>query len=75
MAAPRHSTPFLLLPTGSPWQTPDATPDEIKKAYYACMKACHPDLSNNHPDSVAFCSFVNEVYEVGVGDFKMNQKQ
>ncbi|GJP47838.1 hypothetical protein CLOM_g7018 [Closterium sp. NIES-68] len=44
--------------------TSDATPDEIKRAYYACMKACHPDLSNNHPDSVAFCSFVNEVYEV-----------
>ncbi|CAI5469452.1 unnamed protein product [Closterium sp. Yama58-4] len=44
--------------------TCDATPEEIKRAYYACMKACHPDLSNNHPDSVAFCSFVNEVYEV-----------
>ncbi|CAI7748342.1 unnamed protein product [Closterium sp. NIES-53] len=44
--------------------TCDATPEEIKRAYYACMKACHPDLSNNHPDSVTFCSFVNEVYEV-----------
>jgi hypothetical protein len=25
-------------------QMPDATPEEINKAYYSCMKACHPDL-------------------------------
>lgn len=45
-------------------QTPDATPEEIKKAYYSCMKACHPDLSGNNPDSTDFCMFVNEIYEV-----------
>lgn len=44
--------------------TPYATPEEIKKAYYGCMKACHPDLSGNNPENVAFCQFVNEVYEV-----------
>jgi DnaJ-domain-containing protein 1 len=46
--------------------TSDATPDEIKKAYYSCMKACHPDLSGNHPESTDFCMFINEIYEVPV---------
>eukprot|EP00850_Spirogloea_muscicola_P009891 SM000056S18009 [mRNA] locus=s56:633813:641862:+ [translate_table: standard] len=44
--------------------TPDATPEEIKRAYYGCMKTCHPDLTGNHPENVEFCMFVNEVYEV-----------
>ncbi|KAG0553693.1 hypothetical protein KC19_12G031600 [Ceratodon purpureus] len=44
--------------------TPDATQEEIKKAYYTCMKTCHPDLSGNNPDSNDFCMFVNEIYEV-----------
>ncbi|XP_024364480.1 uncharacterized protein [Physcomitrium patens] len=44
--------------------TPDATQEEIKKAYYSCMKACHPDLSGNSPDSTDFCMLVNEIYEV-----------
>eukprot|EP00270_Netrium_digitus_P014961 TRINITY_DN5170_c0_g1_i1.p1 TRINITY_DN5170_c0_g1~~TRINITY_DN5170_c0_g1_i1.p1 ORF type:complete len:365 (+),score=86.37 TRINITY_DN5170_c0_g1_i1:118-1212(+) len=43
---------------------PDASAEEIKKGYYSCMKACHPDLSNNSVESVAFCTFINEVYEV-----------
>lgn len=46
------------------WQTPDATPQQIKKAYYNCMKACHPDLSGDDPDTVNFCKFINEVYGV-----------
>ncbi|KAJ8432348.1 hypothetical protein Cgig2_021118 [Carnegiea gigantea] len=45
-------------------QTPDATQEEIKKAYYNCMKACHPDLSGDDPESTDFCKFINEVYEV-----------
>ncbi|KAJ9562899.1 hypothetical protein OSB04_008059 [Centaurea solstitialis] len=45
-------------------QLPDATPEEIKKAYYNCMKSCHPDLSGNDPDTTNFCIFINEVYEV-----------
>jgi DnaJ-class molecular chaperone len=45
-------------------QTPDVTQEEIKKAYYSCMKICHPDLSGNNPDSNDFCMFVNEIYEV-----------
>ncbi|XP_077226732.1 DNAJ heat shock N-terminal domain-containing protein isoform X2 [Tasmannia lanceolata] len=36
----------------------------IKKAYYNCMKACHPDLSGNDPETNNFCMFVNEVYTV-----------
>lgn len=44
---------------------PDATPQQIKKAYYNCMKACHPDLSGNDPDVTNFCMFINEVYAVG----------
>ncbi|XP_074592750.1 chaperone protein dnaJ C76, chloroplastic-like [Curcuma longa] len=43
---------------------PDATPRQIKKAYYNCMKSCHPDLSGNDPDINNFCMFINEVYAV-----------
>ncbi|XP_006654690.1 chaperone protein dnaJ C76, chloroplastic-like [Oryza brachyantha] len=43
---------------------PDATPEEIKKAYYSCMKACHPDLSGDGPEVTNFCMFINEVYTV-----------
>ncbi|PIA33937.1 hypothetical protein AQUCO_03900060v1 [Aquilegia coerulea] len=43
---------------------PDATPEQIKKAYYNCMKACHPDLSGNDVDTTNFCMFINEVYTV-----------
>lgn len=43
---------------------PDATPEEIKKAYYSCMKECHPDLSGDDPDVTNFCMFINEVYTV-----------
>ncbi|MQM12149.1 hypothetical protein Taro_045062 [Colocasia esculenta] len=43
---------------------PDATPGQIKKAYYNCMKACHPDLSGNDPETNNFCMFINEVYAV-----------
>ncbi|KAI4333832.1 hypothetical protein L6164_018593 [Bauhinia variegata] len=43
---------------------PDATPAQIKKAYYDCMKACHPDLSGDDPEITNFCMFINEVYEV-----------
>ncbi|XP_008228978.1 PREDICTED: dnaJ homolog subfamily C member 4 [Prunus mume] len=43
---------------------PDATPAQIKKAYYNCMKACHPDLSGDDPETTNFCMFINEVYEV-----------
>ncbi|CAN6346087.1 unnamed protein product [Urochloa humidicola] len=43
---------------------PDATTEEIKKAYYSCMKACHPDLSGDDPDVTNFCMFINEIYSV-----------
>lgn len=43
---------------------PDATPEQIKKAYYNCMKACHPDLSGDDPETTNFCMFINEVYAV-----------
>ncbi|XP_021273921.1 uncharacterized protein LOC110409032 isoform X2 [Herrania umbratica] len=43
---------------------PDARLEEIKKAYYNCMKACHPDLSGNDPETTNFCMFINEVYRV-----------
>ncbi|KAG6526924.1 chaperone protein dnaJ C76, chloroplastic-like [Zingiber officinale] len=42
----------------------DATPRQIKEAYYTCMKSCHPDLSGNDPDINSFCMFINEVYGV-----------
>lgn len=47
------------------YQLPDATPEQIKKAYYNCMKACHPDLSGDDPETTNFCMFINEVYAVG----------
>ncbi|KAG0459570.1 hypothetical protein HPP92_022698 [Vanilla planifolia] len=43
---------------------PDATPQQVKKAYYDCMKSCHPDLSGNDPEVTNFCMFINEVYAV-----------
>lgn len=43
---------------------PDATPEQIKKAYYNCMKSCHPDLSGDDPETTNFCMFINEIYEV-----------
>lgn len=43
---------------------PDATPPQIKKAYYNCMKSCHPDLSGDDPETTNFCMFINEVYEI-----------
>ncbi|XP_030538727.2 chaperone protein dnaJ C76, chloroplastic [Rhodamnia argentea] len=43
---------------------PDATQVQIKKAYYNCMKECHPDLSGNDPETNNFCMFINEVYAV-----------
>lgn len=39
------------------WQTPDATPQQIKKA-------CHPDLTGDDPETMNFCKFINEVYGV-----------
>lgn len=60
-----QASPFVSnCGLGTCLQTPDATPDEIKKAYYSCMKTCHPDLSGNTPAVNEFCMFVNEVYEV-----------
>lgn len=46
------------------FQSPDATPQQIRKAYYNCMKACHPDLSGDDPETTNFCKFINEVYGV-----------
>ncbi|KAL5560285.1 hypothetical protein UlMin_036496 [Ulmus minor] len=39
---------------------PKASPEEIKKAYYNCMKSCHPNLSGNDPETTNFCMFINE---------------
>ncbi|CAD6236947.1 unnamed protein product [Miscanthus lutarioriparius] len=61
-----HPAVPLHCCSSSPPQMPDATPKQIKKAYYNCMKSCHPDLSGNDPDMTNFCMFINEVYTVGL---------
>ena len=43
-----------------PWNADDA---QIKKAYYAMMRECHPDLSQTD-ESQEFSTIINEIYEV-----------
>jgi DnaJ-class molecular chaperone len=44
-------------------QSPRADVRDIKQAYYAIMKDCHPDLSGDE-ESTEFCMLLNEIYEV-----------
>ncbi|KAL5563027.1 hypothetical protein UlMin_032774 [Ulmus minor] len=55
---------LLSIHGGFFWLHKRSPPEEIKKAYYNCMKACHPDLSGNDPETTNFCMFINEVYAV-----------
>ena len=41
----------------------NADDSQIKKAYYAIMRQCHPDLSHDE-ESVEFSTVINEIYEV-----------
>ena len=41
----------------------NANDGQIKKAYYAIMRECHPDLSHDE-ESVEFSTVINEIYEV-----------
>lgn len=59
-----HCTFVFLICSLACNQHSDATPEEIKKAYYNCMKECHPDLSGDDPETTNFCMFINEIYEV-----------
>lgn len=45
---------------------PDATPEEIRAAYYRLARACHPDVSTL-PDAEERMRRINEAYEV-LGD-------
>lgn len=40
----------------------NANDGQIKKAYYAMMRECHPDLSHDE-ESVEFSTVINEIYE------------
>ncbi|KAL5577698.1 hypothetical protein UlMin_019397 [Ulmus minor] len=55
---------LLSIHGGFFWLHKRSPPEEIKKAYYNCMKACHPNLSGNDPETTNFCMFINEVYAV-----------
>lgn len=41
----------------------NADDGQIKKAYYAIMRECHPDLSQDD-ESLEFSTVINEIYEV-----------
>ena len=41
----------------------NADDSQIKKAYYAIMRECHPDLSQDD-ESLEFSTIINEIYEV-----------
>lgn len=41
----------------------NADDGQIKKAYYAIMRECHPDLSQDE-ESLEFSTVINEIYEV-----------
>lgn len=43
----------------------NANDGQIKKAYYAMMRECHPDLSQDE-ESLEFSTVINEIYEVFV---------
>ena len=58
------ATSRLIISVCTRMQSPEASGGQIRKAYYSMMKECHPDLTGEHPDSTAFCKFINEVYEV-----------
>ena len=44
-------------------QSYNANEAQIKKAYYAIMRECHPDLSQDE-ESLEFSTVINEIYEV-----------
>lgn len=44
--------------------SPDASPEEIKKAYRAKTKLYHPDLHPDDPSAAAKMSEVNEAYDI-----------
>ena len=51
-----HTSPNL------PTQSPEATPREIKAAYYSVMRDCHPDRSMGD-ESTEFCMMLNDIYD------------
>ncbi len=42
---------------------PNASPDEIKRAYLALMRRCHPDIGARTPDSEAQAQRLNAAYD------------
>ena len=43
--------------------SPDASPDEIKKAYRALAKKYHPDLHPNDPEAARKMNEINAAYD------------
>ncbi len=66
----RIFTGFIAITesAGKPWHSilkcsPDASPEEIKRAYHRIMKDEHPDFDGNHERAVE----INKAYEEGIG--------
>jgi len=79
-----QGAPSGARPTGEPAQRPltyydvldldrDATPEEIKAAYYELARQYHPDVASQDPDAAAKFALINEAYRA-LSDPKRRQQ-